>query len=211
MRLSLLNTLILLGALGVPGARAQRVEDAGKQLKSFYFSMNVEQLWIAGSHVNWETGEADKPDATAGNHTHCSAFVAAACKRLNIYILRPPEHGQLLLANAQYEWLGSPAAADAGWIPVTGPDRYEHVQRLANQGFVLVAVCKNPDSKAPGHAALVLPEDMTREKLEESGPAVIMAGIHNHNMITLKAGFKSHLTGWPEDVVVFYYNKTRPY
>src|SRR5580658_6131884 len=50
-----------------------RIEPAGRQLKEFYFSLDVEHLWIAGNHVNWETGEADKPDATAGNHTHCSA------------------------------------------------------------------------------------------------------------------------------------------
>jgi hypothetical protein len=70
------------------------LEPAGRALKEFYFALNVENGWQAGSHVDWETGIADRPDATAGNHTHCSAFVAAACKRMEIYILRPPEHGQ---------------------------------------------------------------------------------------------------------------------
>jgi len=35
-----------------------------------------------------------------GKHPHCNAFVAAAAKRLNIYILRPADHAQILLTNA---------------------------------------------------------------------------------------------------------------
>jgi len=204
---------LLSGLFGFGIQSGLQVEPAGRQLKEFYFSLDVEHLWIAGSHVNWETGAADKPEATAGNHTHCSAFVAAACKRLNIYILRPPDHGQLLLANAQYDWLASPAALEAGWKPVEGiyPTLYETAQRLANQGYVVVAICKNPDEKVPGHAALVLPENASREKLEDAGPALIMAGTHNHRMITLAAGFKSHLPGWPEHVVKFYCNDRKPF
>jgi hypothetical protein len=75
-----------------------RIDEKGSSLKHFYHSLHVEDLWIAGHHINWETGQADNPNAEHGIHTHCSAFAAAACKRLHIYILRPPEHGQLLLA-----------------------------------------------------------------------------------------------------------------
>ena len=91
---------LLLGLFAFGIQSDLRIEPAGQQLKEFYFSLDVEHLWIAGNHVNWETGVADKPEATSENHTHCSAFVAAACKRLNMYILRPPDHSQLLLANA---------------------------------------------------------------------------------------------------------------
>ena len=187
-----------------------KIEANGNRLKIFYLGLNVENLWIAGSHINWETGVADKPDATSGNHTHCSAFVAAACKRLNIYILRPPEHKQLLLANAQYEWLASGEAANSGWKPVTGNNVYEAAQVLANKGMLVIAVCKNPDESKPGHAALVMPTEITKEKLSEEGPVVIMAGTHNHNMISLKKGFKSHLANWPETSVQFYYNTSAP-
>ncbi len=209
-----MKEILLLGLVCWPSliTRHQdiRIEPAGRQLKEFYFSLDVERRWIAGTHVNWETGDADKPEAVTGNHTHCSAFIAAACKRLNVYILRPPDHGQILLANAQYEWLETAAARDAGWRPVDEPV-YEHAQRLANEGYIVAALCKNPNERIPGHAALVLPEKMTLEKLEDSGPAVIMAGTHNHRMITLKAGFHSHLPGWPENVVRFYYNSQKPY
>jgi hypothetical protein len=63
--------------------------------------MKVESLWLAREHVNWETGEPDKGQdyAGPGRSTHCSAFAAAVGERLGVYMLRPPEHGQILLAN----------------------------------------------------------------------------------------------------------------
>ena len=193
-----------------PAGSNTSLSPQGRALQQFYLSLQVEQLWIAGQHVDWETGVADKPDAASGNHTHCSAFAAAACKKLNIYLLRPPEHKQILLANAQYDWLATQAAADAGWRPVSGGNIYEAAQTLANRGMVVIAVCQNPDPKKPGHAALVMPADLRPGRLEESGPELIMAGTHNHNKITLKAGFHSHLTEWPEHVILFYYNSQTP-
>lgn len=182
----------------------------GQHLQQFYFSLDVERLWIAGQHVNWETGVADNPDASSGIHTHCSAFVAAACKRLNIYILRPPEHNQILLANAQYDWLTTKEAADAGWKPVSGNNLYETSQSLANKGTVVLAICKNQDEKKTGHAALVMPNEISIDKLLESGPTLIMASTHNFNKISLKNGFRSHLAVWPEHAISFYYNIKTP-
>ena len=78
-------------------------------------TMGVESKWIAGEHVYWETGlPTGVPETSPGKHTHCSAFVAAAAKNLGVYILRPPEHGQKLLANAQNEWLAEEGAAGSG-------------------------------------------------------------------------------------------------
>ncbi len=198
---------LFLTSANLTSAQAVASKNKGEALKAFYLSMDVENLWLSGTHVNWQTGEADKPDATAGVHTHCSAFVAAACKRLDIYILRPPDHKQILLANAQYEWLGSQEATEKGWKPVTpGEKLYEQAQALANNGYIVVAICKNADEKKPGHAALVMPDDADRRTLTEKGPTLIMAGTHNHNKVSLKGGFKSHLTGWPENEVAFFYN-----
>lgn len=185
--------------------------DKGKSLQQFYLGFDIENLWIAGNHVNWETGIADKPDVTAGNHTHCSAFIAAASKKAGIYILSPPQHGQLLLANAQYNWLQTQEAVAKGWKEIAGTDRtslYRQVQQLANAGNIIVAICKNPDATKPGHAALVMPKEIMEEKINESGPVVIMAGKHNFNYISIKNGFKSHLDNWPETVLRFYINNT---
>jgi hypothetical protein len=89
-------------------------------------------------------------------------------------------------------------------------DKGEAVQRLANEGHVVIAVCRNPDQAKPGHVALVMPEESSSEKLGKSGPELIMAGTHNHNKVSLKAGFHSHLTEWPEHVILFYYNTRAP-
>ena len=181
----------------------------GKILLQNYLSMNVENLWIAGHHINWITGVPDRDNAKAGTRTHCSAFVAAACKNQNIYILRPPEHAQVLLANAQYKWLQSSNAISMGWQPVTGgssADVYYSAQRYANKGFVVVAVYQNPISKKPGHIAIVRPDLVSTQQISDNGPSLIMASTNNYDLISLKMGFKSHITQWPESAILFYYN-----
>ena len=180
------------------------IQPAGQTLQDFYLSLEVESHWLAGHHVNWETGEPDMPESEHGNKTHCSAFAASACKKKGIYLLSPPEHGQVLLANAQYDWLATSAGVKAGWKPVTGDDRYKQVQTLANEGKIVVAICKNADASLPGHAALVMPKERSLRLISDEGPEIIMAGTHNHNFISLKNGFHSHLPDWPEQEIRFY-------
>jgi hypothetical protein len=209
----LMNKLIALFflavSLNVAAQTTISVDSAGLKLQQFYLSMNAENLWIAGHHINWQTGEADKPGSQQGIKTHCSAFVAAACRQLNIYILRPPQHGQVLLADAQYKWLQSEAARNDGWQPITGNDAYSiyiKAQQLANTGYVVTATWNNPLQNKPGHIALVMPKEITPGKIKESGPVVIMAGTHNYNYISLANGFKHHIKQWPEREILFYYN-----
>src|ERR1700749_2783569 len=96
-------------------ALARDISPAGQRLAQKLDSFDVEHHWPAHLPVNWETGDPDgKPEKGTGVHTHCSAFVASAAKQLGVYILRPPEHGQVLLANAQNEWLEGEGAAQ-GW------------------------------------------------------------------------------------------------
>ena len=66
------------------------------------------------------------------------------------------------------------------------------------------------DLQETGHAALVMPAETNRRTLNDDGPFVIMAGTHNHNRLSLKAGFKSHLIDWPASNVKFYYNTKAP-
>ena len=185
------------------------ISPEGKILLQNYLSMNVENLWIAGHHVNWITGVPDREGADAGIKTHCSAFVAAVCKNQNTYILRPPEHGQVLLANAQYKWLQSPAAIAIGWHQIIDSSPaaiYYSAQRYANKGVVVIAVYQNSNSKKPGHIAMVRPDNISVQQLSDNGPSIIMASTHNYNLISLKMGFKSHITQWPEPAILFYYN-----
>ena len=183
------------------------MNEKGRALKKFYLDLRVEELWISCHYINWETGEPDSSSLDQNIHTHCSAFVAAACKRLNIYLLRPPDHKMQLLANnAQYDWLSSPDAGKKGWKAITAGNNYEEAQQYANNGYVVIAVIKNKDLRLPGHIALVRPAEISKEKLAESGPMLIMAGTHNFNYISLKSGFKTHISGWPSQEVLFYFN-----
>lgn len=205
----LVSLLLLLTAFESTAQSVRPIDSRGKWLQSFYLSLAVEQRWLAGTHINWATGVADKPGATSGTATHCSAFAAAACAQLGVYLLRPPAHSQILLASAQYEWLATPAASAANWQPIRGASLYEAAQDRANQGFVVLAICRNPVDRKPGHIALVIPAEVSTVDLAAAGPLIMMAGTHNYNSIPLKRGFKSHLTGWPEQVISFYYNTRR--
>jgi len=159
----------------------------------------VESLWLAHEHVNWETGEPDRgaEDEGPGNHSHCSAFAAAAAKKLGVYLLRPPEHGQLLLANAQAKWLSSAEARDQGWNEIAGA---QEAQSQANRGNVVLAVFANPDSHRPGHIAIVRPSEKSLSDLERDGPQIIQAGEHNSASTLLRLGFRNHPGAWPNGV-----------
>ena len=164
-------------------------------------SLGVEQKWIAGSHVNWETGAPDgDPEPLPAHHTHCSAFVAAAAKRLGVYILRPPEHGQILLSNAQADWLAGPGAAQ-GWRAL--PDAAAAVA-AANRAELVVAVYKNPDPHVPGHVAIVRPTRKSAAEIAADGPEIIMAGVKNWQAVTEKAGFAAHPGAFAGHAIRYY-------
>jgi hypothetical protein len=211
LKISKINLLLvlLMFSLSANSQHKLGMDEKGHALKEFYLSLRVEELWLSGHHINWEMGEPDNPSSDQDIHTHCSAFVAAACKQLNIYILRPPDHPMQLLANAQYDWLGTPEAEKKGWKLIESGNIYEMAQDYANSGYVVIATVKNSNTKLPGHIALVRPAEISSDQLADSGPMLIMASTHNFNYISLKSGFKSHIKEWPDHTVLFYVNAAR--
>ena len=179
---------VLLAAAGF-AAPAGEVTPAGQKLAERLDAMDVEHHWLAGAHVDWRTGD---PDRGTPFKSHCSVFVAAACERLGVYILRPPDHGQVHLASAQQEWLRAEGAAH-GWRPVGSP--YE-AQRLANQGQVVVAVYGSPDPAKPGHIAVVRPSEKSPATIGVEGPQIIQAGAENWSSTSLREGFRHHRGAW---------------
>jgi hypothetical protein len=171
----------------------------GLRLQALLDSTNVESLWIAHEHVNWETGEPDKDAdyAGPGMATHCSAFAAAVGKRLGIYMLRPPEHRQVLLANAQAEWFHEAGGQQAGWRQLSSP---REAQSLANRGTLVVIVYESPDPHKPGHIAIVRPADRPEHLLEDNGPEITQAGTKNYLKTSAKVGFLHHPGAWPGGV-----------
>ncbi len=162
---------------------------AGLRLGAFYDGMDVEHHWLKGKHIDWRTGD---PDTGKDGKTHCSRFVASACERLGIEILRPPEHGQKNLANAQFDWLAS-AGTTYGWSAVASP--YE-AQRLANEGQAVAVVFQNPNRRKSGHIALVRPSDKADTLVQTEGPEIIQAGGTNHASTSVQVGFRRHRGAW---------------
>ena len=182
-------------------AGAEPVTPVAEKIFQVIDSLDVEHHWPAGVHVHWKSGVPDgRPESSAGKHTHCSAFVAAAAKRLDIYVLRPPEHKQILLANAQYDWLPTEGAV-RGWKRVS--DEIE-AQHLANQGWLVLAAYRNHRDDKPGHIAIVRPNDKTLSVLHEEGPQITQAGTINYRSIALREGFAGHPGAWERREVVFY-------
>jgi Biotin-protein ligase, N terminal len=173
----------------------------GRRLARFLDDLDVEHRWLARESVHWKTG---KYDPRGYQHaTHCSAFLAGACYQADVYILRPPEHSQVLLANAQQKWLLR-RGPEHGWHRVRS---WEDAQRLANEGYLVVASYSNPNRRRPGHVALVRPSTRSLREIEEDGPEVIWTGTHNHNSGSLRQGFGHH----PIDQVLFFAHRPGRY
>jgi hypothetical protein len=181
-----------LALLAAAVAQSAEITPAGQKLAATLDSMNVEQHWLAGQHVNWLSGDPSNSvnhvEVTKGGSTHCSAFAAAAGNKLGIYLLHPPEHSDLLLASAQQDWLEGAGAAQ-GWKPVKTP---VEAQSLANKGEFVVVTYKSPDPKKPGHIAIVRPSEKSDADIAAEGPQIIQAGKHNYISTNVKEGFKNH-------------------
>jgi hypothetical protein len=182
-------------------AHADQISPAGQQLAQKLDSFEVEKRWPAHLHVNWETGVPDgKPEKGTGVHTHCSAFVASAAKQLGVYILRPPEHSQVLLANAQNEWLESEGAAQ-GWRHLKDGQEAEDE---ANHGELVVASYHNHHDNKPGHIAIIRPSAKSAEAITQEGPDMVQAGEHNYNIVSAKKGFAGHPAAWRDNEIEYF-------
>jgi hypothetical protein len=189
--------------VGADGA----ISPQGKALGDKLDSLHVKKLWLSQRYVDWETGKEIHPDNPKKytHSTHCSAFVAAACQRLGVYILRPPEHSEILLANAQFDWLQE-KGKEHGWQPVRGA---AEAQRLANQGNLVVATFKAADAKKPGHIAIVRPWVRTAAEIQKDGPEIIQAGQTNYDHASLRTGFSKHPGAWPDGVRYFVHRQPK--
>jgi hypothetical protein len=196
MRISRRGLFVVLAsapALALASPCCGPITAQGARLATLLDGTGVDHLWLAGDRVDWETGVSRGAWNDGRPHTHCSAFVASMAKRMGIYVLRPPDHSAMLLANAQMGWLGSVAAAGAGWRPL--PDAAA-AQGRANRGDLVLAAFENPDPDKPGHIAIVRPSDIDAATLNEHGPLVTQAGGHNALSTPLARGFRNHPGAW---------------
>ncbi len=191
-----LVALLMIMVLATP-VRAQPccgpITPEGEKLRQFLDQSDVLHRWLSGWHVDWETGAADRSEPGGYEaKTHCSAFVAAMAMRLKVYVLRPPEHRQELLANAQLQWLRE-AGAEEGWRTLASD---VDAQVAANRGELVLEAFENPNSRKPGHIAIVRPSEMTRAELDRDGPLETQAGEQNALNVTTAEGFRHHHGAW---------------
>jgi hypothetical protein len=201
--LVLVPTALFAPALAITSARAEpccgAITPNGQRLLARLDASGVDHLWLPHHHVNWQTGQIENEASARPAATHCSAFVAALSKQLGVYILRPPEHSQTLLANAQMRWLSFDGAS-SGWHRL--PD-VAAAQRNANLGNLVVAVFENPDPHKPGHIAFVRPGTPDAARLAAEGPDVTQAGATNALSLPLKRAFSHHPGAWPSEIRYF--------
>ena len=198
--------LVVVFAFTGTASPAETITPQAQAMIKVLDAMGVESKWNAGERVDWETGlPTGVPETSPGKHTHCSAFVAAAAKTLGIYILRPPAHGQKLLANAQNEWLAEEGAA-RGWVKLANADE---AQAAANRGLLVVASYHNHHDDRPGHIAIVRAGSKTAEQIAAEGPDVIQAGSVNKTSISLRDGFAGHPAAWRDHEVVYYAHEVK--
>jgi hypothetical protein len=95
---------------------------AGQRLASQLEAMDVESLWLAHQHVDWETGEANRGEGirrTRPAHA-LQCLCGSSGEATGCCLLSPLEHSQQLLANAQAKWLGGSEAQERGWQEIVG-------------------------------------------------------------------------------------------
>jgi hypothetical protein len=198
--------LVVLVVFAGAARPADTVTPQAQAVSKVLDAMGVESKWIAGEHVYWESGlPTGVPETSPGKHTHCSAFVAAAAKKLGIYILRPPEHGQQLLANAQNDWLAEEGSAH-GWRKLADA---REAQAAANRGMLVVASYHNHHDDRPGHIAIIRPGTKTSEQIAAEGPDVTQAGSKNATSISIKAGFAGHPAAWRDNEIAYYAHEVK--
>jgi len=154
--------------------------------------------------MNWKTGNEER-SGFKQKDTHCSGFAAATSYRLHVYLLRPPEHSQEQLANAQGRWLSSERSRAEGWVPVD----MAGAQRRANMGEFVVGVYVEADPRTHGHIVVIRPAEKTVAELAQDGPQDAMAGINNYSSHPVAHSFGSHPNAWPGGIR--YYAHTIPW
>ena len=182
-----LACLLVIASLAATARRAHAEDKpSAERLVAVLDGLDVEHHWLPGHHLkSWRTGEADDKPLNGQPHTHCSAFVAVACKKLGVPMLSPPP--QTNLANRQGDWLLD-EGQKLGWKRVDALT----AQQLVNAGQVVVASFKNTHSdlhSGVGHIAMIRPSTRSKASIQAEGPQITQAGGHNYNSAPLNMGF----------------------
>jgi hypothetical protein len=110
------------------------------------------------------------------------------------------------LPGKQYDWFVA-EGKDKGWVAVGEVE----AQLLANQGWVVVAVWKDPapagERTVSGLIAVVRPDGKPTAEIPQRGPRIMEAGLQNHKSIALKDSFPAK--AWKGDDLVYVAHRPR--
>jgi hypothetical protein len=206
-------------ARGGAGSASDFTPAGGPRLAEFLDALPVTTRWIHDHRVVWQTGQQNAPEGSGLTpETHCSAFAAAVTLMLDIYLLRPPNHGQDRLANAQADWLEGaatfpgPTASDSGWIALGSSGDAGALTAAvdtANAGRLVIAIYKaspvrGPDGTlhpVPGHVVIVRPQSATA--VGADGPHVMSVADVNRPDTTMRTAFHAHPQAWPDRIGLY--------
>jgi hypothetical protein len=186
----------------------------GPRLAQFLDALPVKTRWIHNHRLVWQTGQQNAPDGPGLTpETHCSAFIAAVALMLDIYILRPPHHGQNDLANAQADWLAGtgafpgPTASGSKWVVLGSSGdagALKAAVEAANAGQLVVAIYKAPQVQGAddhGHAVIVRPQDAAA--VGADGPHVASVADCNRPDTPMQKAFHAHPGAWPSKIALY--------
>ncbi|MCW3124273.1 MAG: hypothetical protein JWQ38_3765 [Flavipsychrobacter sp.] len=206
---ALIRCCILILCSCYASAQTLVVDSNGEKLRQFYLSLDVSHLWLKGHDIDWETG---LPNGGFANKTYCTKFVAATCKRLNIYTQRPSGPGHSFSANTLYDWMSTKEAQKKGWVRIEAGSlisMYSAAQQYANGGKVVVVLYKDKSGNTPGHSALVRPAIIGYDDLVNVGPVLMQAGNINSDSVRLTKTFGKAVKNFPDENILFYFNDNK--
>lgn len=200
--------------------QAETIAEPAKEILGIVNSLKVEEKWQKGKTINCKTGETieeytGEHKKTGNRITHDSCFVYAVASSLNIAKDSLPPHPEFgtdfipFLTNKQADWYEREGSKQ-GWNYIKNKDKdnnFIQAQKLANQGYLVVAIYKNINPKRLGHTSIVIPSNKDVEKIKLEGPDTAQAGINNFSCGSLKKGFKNKKDVFKNNEIKFYYHK----
>lgn len=181
-----------------------------EKLEKVLNSMDLSTKWLPGYNVDCLTGERVKEKSTTVSSSHCSCFVFAICKKMNIKMIGTPDYKQYHLSTNQMKWLKTDDAKKSGWNEINGTlnEKYLTSQKKANNGYLVIAGVEQ-DNEIRGHVAIVRPSNKMDFYIKNEGPQVISSSTINTVSSSLKDDFLYYQKDMKdfENRTKFYYNE----
>ena len=181
-----------------------------EKLEKVLNSMDLSTKWLPGYNVDCLTGERVKEKSTTVSSSHCSCFVFAVCKKMNIKMIGTPEYKQYHLSTNQLRWLKTDDAKKSGWNEINGSlnEKYLMSQKKANNGYLVIAGVEQ-DNEIRGHIAIVRPSNKMDFYVKNEGPEVMSSSTINTVSSSLRDDFLYYQKDMKdfENRTKFYYNE----